>query len=250
MQLSQNPITKIINEKLKFKDFNNLSNLIFDQERITEFHFKFQDLNIDITRQNIDKEIKDDLINLAKKTKIKSKIKQMISGAKINRSENRSVDHFNLRKKEYLETKKWKNLINFTKKILNKKSYKNIVNVGVGGSHLGPSMVNQALKSFYKGPKIFYVSNIDPINLIEVFGKCNPKTTLFIITSKSFGTLETLENAKMIKNWLADSNISLNDGMIAVTSSEEKAKKWGFEKSNIFHISNNIGGRYSLWSSV
>ena len=89
MQLSQNPITKIINEKLKFKDFNNLSNLIFDQERITEFYFKFQDLNIDITRQNIDKEIKDDLINLAKKTKIKSKIKQMISGAKINRSENR-----------------------------------------------------------------------------------------------------------------------------------------------------------------
>ena len=250
MQLSQNPITKIINEKLKFKDFNNLSNLIFDQERITEFHFKFQDLNIDITRQNIDKEIKDDLINLAKKTKIKSKIKQMFSGAKINRSENRSVDHFNLRKKEYLETKEWKNLINFTKKILNKKSYKNIVNVGVGGSHLGPSMVNQALKSFYKGPKIFYVSDIDPINLIEVFGECNPKTTLFIITSKSFGTLETLENAKMIKNWLADRNISLNDGMIAVTSSVEKAKKWGFEKSNIFHISNNIGGRYSLWSSV
>ena len=250
MQLSQNPITKIINEKLKFKDFNNLSNLIFDQERITEFHFKFEDLNIDITRQNIDKEIKDDLINLAKKTNIKSKIKQMISGAKINRSENRSVDHFNLRKKEYLETKEWKNLINFTKKILNKKSYKNIVNVGVGGSHLGPSMVNQALKSFYKGPKIFYVSDIDPINLIEVFGKCNPKTTLFIITSKSFRTLETLENAKMIKNWLAESNISLNDGMIAVTSSEEKAKKWGFEKSNIFHISNNIGGRYSLWSSV
>ena len=103
MQLSQNPITKVINEKLKFKDFNNLSNLIFDQERITEFHFKFQDLNIDITRQNIDKEIKDDLINLAKQTKIKSKIKQMISGLKINRSENRSVDHFNLRKKEYLE---------------------------------------------------------------------------------------------------------------------------------------------------
>ena len=95
-----------------------------------------------------------------------------MSGAKINCSENRSVDHFNLRKKERFETKEWKNLINFAKVILNKKSFKSIVNVGIGGSDLGPLMVNQALKSFYKGPKVFYISNIDPINLIEVFEKC------------------------------------------------------------------------------
>ena len=139
----------------------------------------------------------------------------------------------------------------FSKKIiLNKKSFKSIVNVGIGGSDLGPLMVNQALKSFYKGPKVFYISNIDPINLIEIFEKCDPKTTLFIITSKSFGTLETLENAKIIHNWLTESNVSLNDAMVAVTSSEKKAKKWGFKNSNIFHISENIGGRYSLWSSV
>ena len=250
MQLSQNPITKIINDKLKFKDYNNLSNLMFDQQRIAEFQFEFQSLKVDITRQNLDKEIKDDLINLAKKANIKSKIKRMMSGAKINCSENRSVDHFNLRKKERFETKEWKNLINFTNIILNKKSFKSIVNVGIGGSDLGPLMVNQALKSFYKGPKVFYISNIDPINLIEIFEKCDPKTTLFIITSKSFGTLETLENAKIIHNWLTESNVSLNDAMVAVTSSEKKAKKWGFKKSNIFHISENIGGRYSLWSSV
>ena len=120
MQLSQNPITKIINDKLKFKDYNNLSNFIFDQKRIAEFQFEFQSLKVDITRQNLDKEIKDDLINLAKKANIKSKIKKMMSGAKINRSENRSVDHFNLRKKERFETKEWKNLINFTNIILNK----------------------------------------------------------------------------------------------------------------------------------
>ena len=171
MQLSQNPITKIINDKLKFKDCNNLSNLIFDQQRIAEFQFEFQSLKVDITRQNLDKEIKDDLINLAEKANIKSKIKRMMSGAKINCSENRSVDHFNLRKKERFETQEWKNLINFTNVILSKRSFKTIVNVGIGGSDLGPLMVNQALESFYKGPKIFYVSNIDPINLIEVFEK-------------------------------------------------------------------------------
>ena len=250
MQLADNPITKVIFEKLKFKDFNNLSNLIYDQERIAEFQFKFHDFKIDITRQTLDKEIKNDLINLAKKAKIKSKIKKMVSGFKINQSENRSVDHFDLRKKERFETQEWKNLINFTNVILNKRSFKTIVNVGIGGSDLGPLMVNQALESFYKGPKIFYVSNIDPINLIEVFEKCDPETTLFIIASKSFGTLETRENAKIIKNWLAESNVSLNDAMVAVTSSKEKAKKWGFKKSNIFHVSENIGGRYSLWSSV
>ena len=224
MQLADNPITKVIFEKLKFKDFNNLSNLVYDQERIAEFQFKFHDFKIDITRQTLDKEIKNDLINLAKKAKIKSKIKKMVSGFKINQSENRSVDHFGLRKKERFETQEWKNLINFTNVILNKRSFKTIVNVGIGGSDLGPLMVNQALESFYKGPKIFYVSNIDPINLIEVFEKCDPETTLFIIASKSFGTLETRENAKIIKNWLAERNVSLNDAMVAVTSSKEKVK--------------------------
>lgn len=143
MQLADNPITKVIFEKLKFKDFNNLSNLIYDQERIAEFQFKFHDFKIDITRQTLDKEIKNDLINLAKKAKIKSKIKKMVSGFKINQSENRSVDHFDLRKKERFETQEWKNLINFTNVILNKRSFKTIVNVGIGGSDLGPLMVNQ-----------------------------------------------------------------------------------------------------------
>ena len=90
--------------------------------------------------------------------------------------------------------------------------------------YLGPLMVNQALKNFYKGPKVFYISNIDPINLIEIFEKCDPKTTLFIITSKSFGTLETLENAKIIYNWLTENNVSLNDAMVLLLHLKKKLR--------------------------
>jgi len=98
MQLAKNPITKTLNEKLKYKDFKNINKLLSDEDRLNDFQFNLGDLNVDITRQSLDKEIKDDLIKLAKKSNIKEKIKAMNSGSKINFSENRSVDHLNLRK--------------------------------------------------------------------------------------------------------------------------------------------------------
>ena len=96
------------------------------------------------------------------------------------------------------------------------------MNIGIGGSDLGPLMVNKALKSFYKVPDILYVSNIDPTKISEIFIKCNPKETLFIVTSKSFSTLETLENAKIVAEWLSKHKVSLNDSMVAVTSVRKK----------------------------
>ena len=87
MQLSENPITKIIYEKLKYKNFNNLNNLIFDKDRLSNFQFTLNDLKVDITRQSLDNEIKNDLIDLAKTAKVKEKIYEMVSGLKINKSE-------------------------------------------------------------------------------------------------------------------------------------------------------------------
>ena len=218
MQLADNPITKIILEKLKHKNFRNLNHLIFDEKRPTEFQYELQDLKIDITRQSLDKEIKEDLIDLAKETKIKTKISALMSGAKVNLSENRSVDHFNLRKEERFKTQEWKKLRNFVQNISSKNNFKHIVNIGIGGSDLGPLMVNKALKSFYKVPDILYLSNIDPTKISEIFIKCNPKETLFIVTSKSFSTLETLENAKIVAEWLSKHKVALNNSMVAVTS--------------------------------
>ena len=250
MQLANNPITKILNEKLKQKNFNDINQFLSDKDRLNEFRFNLGDLNVDITRQSLNKEIKDDLIMLAKKSDIKNKIKAMVVGSKVNISEDRSVDHFNLRKIERFASEEWRKLVNFSNNILATRKYEYIINIGIGGSYLGPIMTNQALKDFHEGPKIFYVSDIDPTNMSDVLEKCNPLKTLFIITSKSFGTLETLENAKVAKDWLSSVSKSINDSMIAVTSSKERAIKWGFNDQNIFYISENIGGRYSLWSSV
>ena len=94
----------------------------------------------------------------------------------------------NLRKVERFNTQEWEKLVTFTNSILTSKKFEYIVNVGVGGSDLGPMMINQALKDFHQGPEIFYVSNIDPTNMSDVLEKCNPLKTLFIITTKSFGT--------------------------------------------------------------
>ena len=250
MQLAENPITKVLKRKLKHKNFNNINQFLKDKDRLSDFQFNLGDLNVDITRQSLDKEIKDDLINLAKKSGVKEKIEALDSGSKINFSEDRSVDHFNLRKVERFVSDEWKKLVKFSNNILTKKKYEYVINVGIGGSDLGPMMTNQALKDFHNGLKIFYVSNIDPTNMSDVLEKCNPLKTLFIITTKSFGTLETLENAKVAKNWLSVANKSINDSMVAITSSIDKAIKWGFNNQNIFYFSENIGGRYSLWSSV
>ena len=124
MQLADNPITKIIFEKLKRKDFKNLNHLIFDEERSSEFQYELLDFKVDITRQSLDKEIKRDLINLANEINIKVKINELVSGAKVNFSENRSVDHFNLRKEERFKTQEWKKLQGFVQHIQNKNNFK------------------------------------------------------------------------------------------------------------------------------
>ena len=250
MQLADNPITKILREKLQEKNFDNLDKLINEVDRTNEFQLKLGDLLIDFTRQSLDAEIKKDLIELAKKSNILQKIKQISNGKKINFSENRSVDHFKLRQINRQYSQEWKKLVGFVNESLIKRKYEFIVNIGIGGSDLGPLMINESLKDFHNGPKIFYVSNIDPTNIFDILKKCNPTKTLFIITSKSFSTLETITNANLAKDWLLDANRSINENMIAITSSVTKAIEWGFKELNIFPFSQNIGGRYSLWSSV
>ena len=127
MQLAKNPITKTLNEKLKYKDFKNINKLLSDEDRLNDFQFNLGDLNVDITRQSLDKEIKDDLIKLAKKSNIKEKIKAMASGSKINFSENRSVDHLNLRKVERFNTQEWEKLVTFTNNILTSKKFEYVI---------------------------------------------------------------------------------------------------------------------------
>ena len=250
MQLAHNPITKILNEKLKSFDFNNLEYLMCQKERVNQFQYKLKDLVVDLTRQPLNQEIKNELIKLARVSNIQQKIQNMVSGQKINISENRSVGHFGLRNPNRFKSNEWLKLSKFTNKVLAEKKINHIINVGIGGSDLGPLMVNKALKPFATDLKISYASNVDPSNMSDILENCDPLKTLFIITSKSFGTLDTLKNAQIGKNWLLNAGISIEESMVAITSSPKKAIAWGFKEEKIFQFYENIGGRYSLWSSV
>ena len=158
MQLAHNPITKILNEKLKSFDFNNLEYLMCQKERVNQFQYKLKDLVVDLTRQPLNQEIKNELIKLAKASNIQQKIQNMISGKKINISENRSVGHFDLRNPNRFKSNEWLKFSKFTNKVLAEKKINHIINVGIGGSDLGPLMVNKALKPFATDLKIGKVS--------------------------------------------------------------------------------------------
>ena len=168
MQLADNPITKILREKVKNQNFNNLIQFIYEENRTRDFQLCFGDLLVDFTRQPINYDIKKDLLALAKQSNILEKIKQLSKGEKINFSENRSVDHFKLRKKNRLDTNEWEKITSFINKSFNQKKFEYLVNIGIGGSDLGPLMINEALKDFHTGPEIFYVSNIDPSNIFDI----------------------------------------------------------------------------------
>ena len=174
MQLAHNPITKILNEKLKSFDFNNLEHLMFQKERVNQFVYKLGDLLVDLTRQPLNQEIKEELIKLARASNIQQKIQNMISGKKINISENRSVGHLGLRNPDRFKSNDWLKLKKFTNKILAEKKINHIINIGIGGSDLGPLMVNKALKPFTTGLKISYASNVDPSNMSDILENCDP----------------------------------------------------------------------------
>ncbi|MDA9171433.1 glucose-6-phosphate isomerase, partial [Alphaproteobacteria bacterium] len=178
------------------------------------------------------------------------KIHDMMSGKIINKSESKSVGHFNLRHTNRYKTEEWSKLVTFANLIIKNINIKNIINIGIGGSNLGPSMVTDCLKPYKSNLKISYISNLDPSNISDVLENCDPSKTLFIITSKSFSTFDTINNANIAKEWLLKSGQNIEDKIVAVTARKDNALKWGIINDNIFHFSEDVGGRFSLWSSV
>jgi len=182
----------------------------------------------------------------------------MFAGEKINSTENRAVQHAalrNLEDKNSALTKKQLAVLllmeAFVEKI-DKSDITDVVNIGIGGSHLGPMFVCDALQKFSKpNINVHFVANVDAEEINRVLINLKPENTLFIVTSKSFGTQETLTNAITAKTWLASGAFpNYDDHFVAVTANMEKAKTFGIAEENIFPMWDEIGGRYSLWSAV
>ena len=251
----------------------HLRDLFTDKNRINDFSYKACDLFFDFSKNRISNKTIKLLVHLAKSMDLKNQINDMFSGEKINRTEKRSVLHTALRspeeKKIILEgvdvSEDVHNVLGkmkiFSEKIhsgqwsgFSGKKIKNIVNIGIGGSDLGPVMAYEALKPYaIKSLDIFFVSNIDGTHLAEVLDKINPDETLFVVVSKTFTTQETMTNAFSARDWILkfyEDNTAVKNHFVAVSTNKEAVGNFGIDTVNTFEFWDWVGGRYSLSSAV
>nr|WP_299340253.1 glucose-6-phosphate isomerase [Allomuricauda sp.] len=240
-------------------------------DRADQFSIKWEDFLVDYSKNRITNETMSLLLALAEEVGLRDAIDKYFSGDLINETENRAVLHTALRAgedetvlvdgenvipevsavKEKIE-KLSKAVISGEKKGYTNKTFTDIVNIGIGGSDLGPVMVTESLKFYKNHLRTHFVSNVDGDHVQEVLKELDPETTLFIIVSKSFTTQETLSNALTIKDWFLqtaqESDVAKH--FIAVSTNLERIDEFGIAEENVFPMWDWVGGRFSLWSAV
>ncbi|QJC38637.1 glucose-6-phosphate isomerase [Enterobacteriaceae endosymbiont of Donacia fulgens] len=264
--------------KKHFQEMNKITiNDLFikDPNRFKNFSINFENkILFDYSKNIINQKTLNYLLNLAKETKCFDAIYSMFYGKKINVTEQQSVLHTSLRYDHNIFFLKNKKIYNNIDKILKKikdisneiilgkwkgytnKKIKNIINIGIGGSQLGPLMVTETLKEYKNKLNLFFLSNIDSNQIRNIINKIKPEESIFIIASKTFNTQETITNALSIKKWFRRNiNKDLNKDIfskhfIAVTNNINAAIDFGIDKKNILPLLSEIGGRFSLWSSI
>jgi glucose-6-phosphate isomerase len=243
-----------------------------DNQRFTKFSTQFEDILFDYSKNRITDETFALLMQLARECMVKDAIEAMFSGQVINATEHRPVLHIALRNRSntpiYVDGKDVMPDVNrvleqmktFSEKIISGewkgftgKSITDIVNVGIGGSDLGPVMVTEALRPYKNHLKMHFVSNVDGTHIAEALKEVNPETTLFLIASKTFTTQETMTNAQTAKDWLLANGGQQEDvakHFVALSTNTEGVEKFGIDTHNMFEFWDWVGGRYSLWSAI
>lgn len=244
-----------------------------DKRRFERYSIRFSDILFDYSKNILTDDIKQSLIALANECGLPAAIEAMFKGDKINATENRSVLHTALRNfsgKPVLSDGKdvmpdvdrvLLQMKHFCGKVhrgewtgYTGKPVKQIVNIGIGGSDLGPYMVTEALKPYWvKGIETYFVSNVDGTHIAETLKKLNPEETLFLIASKTFTTQETMTNAHTARNWFlqhAKDEAQIAKHFVALSTNEKEVVKFGIDRNNMFEFWDWVGGRYSLWSAI
>jgi glucose-6-phosphate isomerase len=242
-----------------------------DNARAEKFHLQWNDFLVDYSKNIINDKTIEILLALANEMNLKDAISKYFAGEIINQTENRAVLHTALRAKETADIKvDGKNVIPeiyavknkiraFTEDIVNGnrkgftgKPFTDVVNIGIGGSDLGPAMAVEALQFYQNHLNVHFVSNVDGDHVLETIKKLNPETTLFVIVSKTFTTQETLSNSETIRNWFLKSagQDDVAKHFVAVSTNIAKVTEFGIDADNIFPMWDWVGGRFSLWSAV
>ena len=244
-----------------------------DPDRFQKFSLQFEDILLDYSKNLITADTMELLLQLAKASKVESWRDRMFHGEKINDTEHRAVLHVALRNRsdraitidgedvmpavrgvlahmsefaERVRSGKWKGYTG--------KRITDVVNVGIGGSDLGPKMVYQALKPYrHEAMRAHFISNIDGAHTEEILGQLDPETTLFIVSSKTFTTQETITNAGTARSWFlakAGDEAHIARHFVAVSTNRKAVIEFGIDPDNMFEFWDWVGGRYSLWSAI
>jgi glucose-6-phosphate isomerase len=228
-----------------------------DRERFQKFSITLPGFLFDYSKNLLTGETIRLLLDLAGARGLQQQINDLFSGALVNATEKRSVLHTALRGENIAPPEKIKNFADDIRagvwRGYSGREITDIVNIGIGGSCLGPQLVTEALKFFHHPRlKAHFVSNVEASDLAETLKALSPETTLFIISSKTFTTAETLQNAARARSWLLEKAGSgaLEKHFVAVTSNQEAAKNFGIPLQNIFPVSDGVGGRHSVWSAT
>ena len=256
----------------KMKSFNLRQAFEKDEDRFNRFHVEFEDFLLDYSKNLIDDETLSLLCQWAEQRHLKDAIGQMFGGEKFNSTEGRAVLHTALRNRSGKPVKvDGKDVMPDVLTVLDKmhtfsdavrsgkwvgatgKKITDVVNIGIGGSDLGPCMAANALTAYRDSNiHLHFVSNVDGTDITENLKQCNPETTLFIVSSKTFTTQETMTNANTARAWLAGAlgEDAVAKHFVAVSTNTEEVQKFGINPDNMFVFWNWVGGRYSMWSAI
>ncbi|MBK8011840.1 MAG: glucose-6-phosphate isomerase [Deltaproteobacteria bacterium] len=251
-----------------------------DPKRFESFSLEVGEIFADLSKNRVDAETMRLLVDFARQQNIEAAVAEMFSGQRINRTENRPVLHVALRNRSNrpieVDGQDVMPLVNavltkmrsFTARLRSGqfvghtgRAITDVVNIGIGGSDLGPVMVTEALKPYWKGRaageaplRPHFVSNVDGTHIVEVLRELDPETTLFIVASKTFTTQETLANAKTARTWLLEklgaSEAAIPHHFVAVSTAAKEVASFGIDTDNMFEFWDWVGGRYSLWSAI
>ncbi|MCX7565419.1 glucose-6-phosphate isomerase [Sulfitobacter sp. F26169L] len=235
--------------------------LFDDPERARNFSAQAGDLYFDYSKTNIDTATRNALLELARGADVEKMREAMFSGARINGTENRAVLHTALRNLDgsammangrdvmpsVLDT--LARMRSFADQVRNG-SFTDVVNIGIGGSDLGPAMTVRALTPYHDGPRCHFVSNVDGADIADTLRGLDAKTTLVIVASKTFTTIETMTNARTARAWMIDHGGTPETQFAALSSAEDKTADFGIDPARVFGFADWVGGRYSVWGPI